>query len=43
MDVKVMWDFSDIPMAIMLLTNLFGIVYLLPVIVKSVRAFNSRA
>lgn len=34
-----MWAFGDIPMAFMLAINLFGIVYLLPVIRKNVVAF----
>lgn len=38
-DVTLLWDISDIPMAVMLIINLFGIVYLLPVIRKNVVAF----
>lgn len=40
-DVKLLWDGGDIPMAIMLVINLFGIVYLLPVIAKGVREFKA--
>lgn len=38
-DVTLLWDISDVPMAVMLVINLFGIVYLLPVIRKNVVAF----
>jgi AGCS family alanine or glycine:cation symporter len=38
-DVKVVWDAATIPMCIMLIINLFGILYLLPVIKKSVDGF----
>lgn len=38
-DVTLLWDISDVPMAVMLMINLFGIVYLLPVIRKNVLAF----
>lgn len=43
LDAKVMWAYADVPMAVMLLVNLFGIVYLLPVIAKGVRDFAARA
>lgn len=38
-DVQVVWDAATIPMVTMLIINLFGIIYLLPVIKKSVGNF----
>jgi AGCS family alanine or glycine:cation symporter len=39
-DVKLLWAICDIPQAIMLTINLFGLIYLLPVIRKHVVEFS---
>lgn len=38
--VETLWNFSDLPMAVMLLVNLIGVVYLLPIIVRAVAQFK---
>lgn len=42
-DVKLLWAVCDIPQAIMLAMNLFGILYLVPVMRKHVLEFNKHS